>query len=302
VRAASVLLLRLAMIAMVAIVLMPACSLGAGTGSCSGTLDIPDCWSGPFDLHPDFFAAVPGASPHYPTTSNDALQIRIQNGGDYETFSDGLLILVDDAGQVRGDPAKDGTTRPSLLGQTLVVSLPPSVVPPGVPVTPVPDPRIVHAALYLDRTCRTQNDALYAMDAVSGVDASGECTRPEGGAATLSCPSPATTGDAGGDGAVGLEGGLDGGLESGAGPDAGASAAPPGAIGTSTITFASLFDGNPDESNASERLTDATFDFYLGDPRDLCPGGLGPPPPCRGHLHGQFRFYFQRGRPAQPFP
>jgi hypothetical protein len=67
------------------------------------------------------------------------------------------------------------------------------------------------------------------------------------------------------------------------------------------MTFYSLFDGNPDESNAQQRLTDATFDLYLADPRDICPGGVGPPPRCQGHLTGYFRFYFERGSPAQPF-
>ena len=102
-------LLRLALVAALAAVLAPACSLGNGTGSCSGTLDVPDCWAGPFDLHPDFFAAVP-------TADTDSMQLRIQHGGDYETFSDGLIILVDDAGEVRGDPTSTGTPRPSLLG------------------------------------------------------------------------------------------------------------------------------------------------------------------------------------------
>jgi hypothetical protein len=278
-----------------AVVLGPACSLGSGTGTASGTLNVPDCWVGDFDLHPDFFAAVPGATPEYPQTSNDALQIRIQHGGDLETFSDGIIILVDDAGQVRGDTTSTGP-RPSLLGQALVVALPPSVLPSGVPVTPVSSPRIVSAALYLDNTCRTQDDALYAMDAVSGVDpVDGECRPPEGGDPPLSCPAPAiatTTADGGvvpGDAGALLA-------------DAGTSGAIPGSIGTSTITFTHLFDGNPDEANASERLSQGTFDFYFADPRNICPGGLGPPPRCEGHLKGDFKFYFQRGRPAQPFP
>jgi hypothetical protein len=292
--------LRLGIVATLAAVLAPACSLGQGSGSAVGTLNVPDCWSGPFDLHPDFFAAVPGASPHYPTTANDALQIRIQNGDFYETFTDGILILVDDAGQVRGDPAQDGTPRPSLLGQTLVVSLPAGVVPPGVPITALPNPPIVHATLYLDRTCRTQNDALYAMSAVSGVDPiSHECYRPESGQSSLTCPGPATA-----DGGTAEGGALDAGP---AGGDAGSSGVGDasvggGAIGTSTITFTSLFDGNPDESDASQRLSEATFDLYFADPREVCSGGLGPPPPCRGHLAGNFKFYFERGRPAQPFP
>jgi hypothetical protein len=251
---------------------------------------VPDCWAGNFDLHPDFFAAVPGVGPNGVKSSTTSLEIRIQNGGDFETFSDGLLIVVDDIGEVRGDPAPDGTPRPSLLGTPLVVSLSPAVVPPGVPITPVANPAIVHAALYLDRTCRTQHDALYALDAVT-VNPDGSCDRPEGGEPPLPCGGPATASPDGG---------------SIVSPDA---AAPPppansgGAVRRSTITFAHLFDGNPDESNAGERLTNVPqFDFYLADPREICPGGEGPPPRCRGHLTGWFSFYFQRGRPAQPFP
>jgi hypothetical protein len=256
-------LVRAGLVVALAAVIAPACSLGSGSGSVQGYLNVPDCWSGNFDLHPDFFAAAP-------TSSTDSLQIRIQHGGDYETFSDGLMILVDDAGQVRGDPASDGTPRPSLHGTTLVVALPAGVTPPGVPITPRASQAIVHAALYLDATCRTLNDALYAVDAVTA-NADGTCTIPEGGAPTIACgagtPLPAGT-----------------------------------AVATSTVEFNALFDGNPDESNTANLLTDGTFHFYLADPRETCPGGLGPPPPCRGDIRGNFHFYFQRGRPAQPFP
>jgi hypothetical protein len=180
-----------------------------------------------------------------------------------------------------------------LLGTPLIVALPPGVLPPGVPITPVANPRIVHATLYLNHTCRTQNDALYAMDAVTVTDE--ECDRPEGGEPPLPCGAPAV-------------GSADGGAFPP--PDAGGTAdagAPPGTGGgnirQSTITFQHLFDGNPDEANAGERLTNVSdFEFYLADPREICPGGVGPPPPCRGHLTGHFNFYFQRGRPAQPFP
>ena len=94
----------------------------------------------------------------------------------------------------------------------------------------------------------------------------------------------------------------DGAPSSEAGAEAGGDGGAGTPIGTSTIVFNNLFDGNENESDAAKRLTDATFDFYLADPREICSGGLGPPPPCRGHLSGNFRFYFQRGRPAQPFP
>lgn len=286
---------RAALVALSAAVVAPACSLGSGTGSCSGTLDVPDCWEGPYDLHPDFFAAVP--------SSDGAMQIRIQHGGDNETFSDGLMILVDDVGEVRGDPTSSGASRPSLLGKSLVVTLPAGVTPPGVPVTPMAIPSIVHAALYLDATCRTQNDALYAVDSCTNTSSTLTCpgpsaTAPDGGDAGTGALDAALPADGGSTGDAGSAGEAAAG-EGGAGGDGG-SGVP--AIGTSTIVFNALFDGNPDESDASKRLTDATFDFYLADPREICSGGLGPPPPCRGHLSGNFRFYFERGRPAQPFP
>ncbi len=257
-------LVQAGLVAAIAGAIAPACSLGAGTGTVVGTLNEPNCWTGQFDLHPDFFAAAPSGA-------TNSLQIRIQHGGDNETFSDGLMILVDDMGEVRGDPASDGTPRPSLLGTSLVVSVPAGVTPPGVPITPRASHAVVHAALYLDATCRTVNDAFYALDAVT-VNADGSCLTAEGGA-----PPAITCGE-------------------GAALPAGA------AVGTSTITFDALFDGNPDESNTANLLTQASFHFYLADPREGCPGGLGPPPPCRGELTGNFRFYFERGRPAQPFP
>jgi hypothetical protein len=242
-----------------AVVIVPACSQGSGSGTAQGYLNVPDCWVGPFDLHPDFFAAIP------PSTGSDSVQIRIQHGGDYPTFSDGIVILVDNAGEVRGDPTSDGMPQPTLLGQPLVVALPESVTPVGVPLSANATQAIVHANLYLNASCRLENDALYAVDAVTATDDMCEGT-------------PAITCGAG-------------------------ESVPKGStVKTSTIVFNALFDGNPDDSNTANLLTDATFKFYLADPREGCPGGLGPPPPCRGEVSGSFHFYFQQGRPAQPFP
>ena len=274
----------------------PACSLGQGSGTVSGVLDVPACWSGPFDLHPDFFAAVPSVSGGLQTGS-DAVLIRVQNGGDNETFSDGLSILVDDAGEVRGDPSSNGMSRPSLLGLPLIVALPVGVAPPGVPLTSAASGSIVHASLFLDRTCRTQNVALYASDSVT-LHPDGTCNPSEGGDPVVSCAaSPVAIASDGGAQASATtalgDASADGSTDGSSGP------AP---IGQSTITFQSLFDGNPEESDAAQRLTQANFEFYLVDPREMCPGGLGPPPPCRGHITGSFRFYFDRGSPAQPFP
>ena len=257
-------------------VLAPGCSLGEGTGQVKGTLNVPLCWSGSFKLNPNFFAAVPYNSGQLDASDVAAknvssLDIRIQNGGDYETFSDGVLVLVDNLHAVRGD-----APYPSELGKKLTLSLPPAVVPIGVPVPPVSNPATVHLTLYLEKSCQTEQIALYALDKVS-LNANGSCDPTSAGPLTLQCDAGAA--DAGS-------------------ADAGGTALP---TAGSTITFTHLFDGNPDEANAAERLTSGTFDAYLADPRDGCPGGLGPPPPCRGHLTGSFSFYFDRGQPAQPF-
>jgi hypothetical protein len=257
---------------------VPACSLGEGHGAIGGTLNIPNCWSGKFDLNPDFFAGVP---------YRDSLTLRIQNGGDFQTFSDGFSILVDDVHAVRGDNG-----RPGLLGQALSVSLSPEVTPPGVPVKAIADPASVHLALYLQKSCRTQNVAVHALDAVS-LNPDGTCDPlPEGDIPPI-CGAAAQP-----DGGAPTDGGAPP-VDSGAPAlDGGAS----GRVGRSTITFLHLFDNIPEEANAAERLNEGSFDVYLADPREVCPGGLGPPPRCRGHVTGTFKFYFERGRPGQPFP
>jgi hypothetical protein len=250
----------------------PACSQGSGSGTVCGTLDIANCWTGPFNLQPDFFAAVTASG-------NDSLQIRVQNGGDSETFSDGIAILVDHIDVVSGQ-----------LKQTLTVSLPAGVTTPGVPLMANPNPSEVHATLYLQKSCRTQNVALYALDAVS-LSPTGGCGAADVGEPPNSCPlltrsSASTPASSGADASV---------L-----PDGGVAAA--GTVVGSTIVFNKIFNGDPN-ANADGRLTDVPqFDFFFADPRDIAPGGVGPPPPCRAHLVGNFKFYFERGQPEQPFP
>lgn len=68
-----------------------------------------------------------------------------------------------------------------------------------------------------------------------------------------------------------------------------------------TITFDHLFSGDPNETNGDERLTEATFDAYFGDPRDASVYGVFDDAKL-SQVTGWFRFYFQRGQPAQPFP
>lgn len=238
----------------------PACSQGEGEGDIFGTLDIPECWTGRFALRPDFLAAVP---------YRNALTLRIQSGSDFQSFSDGLTILVNDRTKIRPDPSSGFGGR---YGEPLSVDLPPEVTPPGTPIQPRAEPALVNMALYLQRSCRTQNVALHVVD---------EVTLPDDG----TCAAPAVRG---------------------ADPTQGCAAdkeAPAGVgTGKSVITFTSLANGKLDEETAAERLNAGCFDVYFADPREASPGGLGPPPPCRGHLRGSFSFFFERGRPSQPFP
>jgi hypothetical protein len=70
-----------------------------------------------------------------------------------------------------------------------------------------------------------------------------------------------------------------------------------------TVTFHELFSGDPNEKDAAEKLIEGEFDVTVGDPRDIVLVGddVGTIP-NQSQLTGTFRFYFQRGQPAQPFP
>jgi hypothetical protein len=68
-----------------------------------------------------------------------------------------------------------------------------------------------------------------------------------------------------------------------------------------TITFRHLFSGDASESSGEDRLTDAEFDAEFADPRDSGTDGEIDPS-LVSRVTGWFRFYFQRGQPAQPFP
>lgn len=239
---------------------LASCSQGEGTGKVAGALNVPNCWTGPFELDTDFLAGVP---------YREGLQLRIQSGSDFQTFSDGLSILLYDITKVRPDPDNGFAGR---YGQPLAVDLPPEVSPPGVPVKAKADPAMVALSLYLQKSCRTQNVTLHAVEEVA-IPTDGTCdVRPMMGAdPSLGC-DPAREAPAG----VGN--------------------------GRSLISFTYVFDGKVDEPQAAERLTAGCFDVYLADPREVAPGGLGPPPRCRGHVRGTFSFFFERGRPSQPFP
>ncbi len=71
-----------------------------------------------------------------------------------------------------------------------------------------------------------------------------------------------------------------------------------------SVTFHSLFSGDPNEAEAAEKYTDAEFDVWMGDPRDAPVGKRADeiPKELQSRVTGFFRFYFERGQPGQPFP
>jgi hypothetical protein len=66
------------------------------------------------------------------------------------------------------------------------------------------------------------------------------------------------------------------------------------------IIFTSIFSGDPNEEDSDARLTDAVFDVKFADPRELV-DAPDPDAVTSSNVHGTFRFFFQRGQPAQPF-
>lgn len=120
------------------------CTVGDGSGSVkTDRLYLQDCWNGPFDLQPDFFAANP--------YRQESLLIRVQRGDNNQEASDGLTVIVNDLKAVQAQ-----------LGQPIPVGLPSGVTPPGQVPTGEPNPLVV-LSLYLHQTCHEQNSATYSV-------------------------------------------------------------------------------------------------------------------------------------------
>lgn len=69
-----------------------------------------------------------------------------------------------------------------------------------------------------------------------------------------------------------------------------------------SVTFSALFGGDRSEDDAADKLTEATFDVRVGDPRLSPPGERLPQESELSQLKGSFRFYFARAQGSQPFP
>ena len=138
--------MRLALAAALAILQLAACTTGEGSGWVrSDRLIATNCWDGPFDLGPTFFASDP---------FQDTQQIRIQRGDKLVGNSDGVLLVVNDVSKIRGQQ----------LDQPIPLGLPIAVTPPGQPRR-VGSPPQVSLSLYLNDTCHAQNPTL---DSVGG--------------------------------------------------------------------------------------------------------------------------------------
>jgi hypothetical protein len=123
------------------------CTVGEGSGEVtSERLIVRNCWDGPFDLGPTFFAAN--------AFSTNQLSMRVQRGDNNQEVSDGLEVSIRDLQTIRSNS----------LGQPVPVGIPPGVHPPGLAWSTNPNPTTVSLSLYLHDTCYLQNGALYSLD------------------------------------------------------------------------------------------------------------------------------------------
>lgn len=131
-----------ALLLVLGLALGTSCTVGDGRGYVrSDRLYLSECWNGPFDLKPDFFAANP--------YREEALMMRLQRGDNNTEASDGVTVIVNDLKKV-------------VPGVPIPVGVPNGVVPPGQPVTGEPNP-LVTLSIYLHQTCHEQNSATYSV-------------------------------------------------------------------------------------------------------------------------------------------
>jgi hypothetical protein len=135
-----------AMIILSGAALSAGCTVGEGDGAVtSERLIVRDCWDGPFDLGPTFFAAN--------AFSTDQVSMRIQRGDNNQEVSDGLTVSIRDLQSIRSDS----------LGQPVPVGIPPGIKLAGGGTFAGNRDAVVSLSLYLHDTCYLQNGALYSI-------------------------------------------------------------------------------------------------------------------------------------------
>lgn len=255
--------------------LIPGCSLGQGTGEVkSDKLFAHECWGQAdgggnpaeqtYNLQPDFFAANPYRS---------TLQIRVQHGNDLQEVSDGLSVLIDDVPKIRAvlDVARALKAIDAGAGDA------------GAPGTSTPAICALSGAASDPLGPHADGTATFQVALPAGVTPPGSPSVPPADLLDdppnvhvafflqRSCHNQNTV------------------LYAVSG----------------RITIASLFSGDPNEASAAEKLIDVTkLDVQVGDLRDVPLGAYPREIPCelQSRLQGKFKFYFDRGQPAQPFP
>jgi hypothetical protein len=135
---------KVTLLGVLALLLFPACTTGEGSGWVrSDRLYAANCWDGPFDLAPDFFASDP---------FEDTQQIRIQRGDRLVGVSDGVLLVVNDVAKIRSEQ----------LDTPIPLGLPIGVTPPGQPRRVGNAPQ-VSLSLYLNDTCHAQDPTVHSI-------------------------------------------------------------------------------------------------------------------------------------------
>jgi hypothetical protein len=125
--------------------LVAGCTTGEGSGWVrSNRLVATNCWDGPFDLGPTFFASDP---------FQDTQQIRVQRGDRIVGISDGVLLVVNDVSKIRK----------SQLDTPIPLGLPIGVTPPGQPRRVEANPPQVSMSLYLNDSCHNQDPAVFSV-------------------------------------------------------------------------------------------------------------------------------------------
>ena len=120
------------------------CTTGEGSGWVrSERLMAENCWDGPFDLGPTFFASDPFMNTQ---------QIRIQRGDNMVGTSDGVIFVVNDVSKIRSE-----------LDTPIPLGLPIGVTPPGQPRRVEANPPEVSMSLYLNNSCHNQNPTVFSV-------------------------------------------------------------------------------------------------------------------------------------------
>jgi hypothetical protein len=248
---------------------LASCAVGSGSGSVKGSLHVPGCGDfGDYDMNADFFGA---------NAYRSQLIISIQHGGGIPEYADSLTITVQDMNDVESRiEASGGAGATFTIGDCGTTATAGDAGPDSVSDAPISD-----------ATPDAGGDATVA-DASPVGDAgptSGACfERPPGSPVNL--PPPPVQMVLNLRGLCGTQA---------LNPTGDLTQIALEATG-GTITFTSILHGDIQSRDTNSKRIEGTFSVHLADPR-----GWGTDQ-ATGDITGNFKFFYQRGGPAQPFP